>query len=174
MLFGDGAGAAVLEAGDGLEDIRLTVTPDIQKLFVDIRGDASPFEEMPERTAMTMNGQEIYIFAVSAIIAEINGILERAALSPDDIGHYVLHQANLRIIESARRKLRQPTEKMPTSISKYGNTSSSSVPILLDELNRSGALKQGERIVMCAFGAGLTTGTCLIRWNKAAAVPDGR
>ncbi len=174
VLFGDGAGAAVLEAGDGLEDIRLTVTPDIQKLFVDIRGDASPFEKMPERTAMTMNGQEIYIFAVSAIIAEINGILERAALSPDDIGHYVLHQANLRIIESARRKLRQPTEKMPTSIARYGNTSSASVPILLDELNRSGALKQGERIVMCAFGAGLTTGTCLIRWNKAAAVPDGR
>ena len=167
VLFGDGAGAAVLEPGDGLLDIRLTVSPGIEHISVGARGSVSPFENPRDSYAVRMNGQEIYIFAVSAITGEISKILASHGLSPDDVGHYVLHQANLRIIESARRKLKQAPEKVPHSIERYGNTSSASIPILLDELNRAGVLTDGETVVLCGFGAGLTTGTCLLRWHTS-------
>lgn len=167
VLFGDGAGAAVLEPGDGLLDIRLTVSPGIEHISVGARGSVSPFENPRDSYAVRMNGQEIYIFAVSAITGEISKILASHGLSPDDVGHYVLHQANLRIIESARRKLKQAPEKVPHSIERYGNTSSASIPILLDELNRAGVFTDGETVVLCGFGAGLTTGTCLLRWHTS-------
>ena len=76
----------------------------------------------------------------------------------------MLHQANLRILEAVRTRLRQPVEKFPHNLEHYGNTSSASVPLLLDELNRAGKLKAGQRIAMSAFGAGLTTGACLLTW----------
>ena len=167
VLFGDGAGAAVLEPGDGLLGIRLTVSPGAEHISVGIRGDDSPFENTHNCFSLRMNGQEIYIFAVSAITTEIGKILTSHGLTPDDVGHYVLHQANLRILESARRKLKQPPEKVPHSIERYGNTSSASIPILLDELTRAGTLADGETVVLCGFGAGLTTGTCLLRWHTS-------
>jgi len=79
-----------------------------------------------------------------------------------------LHQANIRIIDSICNQLQQPEEKFPHNIERYGNTSSASIPILLDEMNRDGRLKEGSKIVLSAFGAGFTTGACVIEWSKSS------
>ena len=84
----------------------------------------------------------------------------------DDIKYFVLHQANHRILDAVRKRLKQPEEKFPSNIHRCGNTSSASVPLLLDELNRAGQLEEGDLLAISAFGAGLTTGSCVLRWGK--------
>jgi len=166
VLFGDGAGAAVLEKGDGLLDISLTVDGQYENLYVSIAGSNNPFFDQSEQKAfLKMNGQEIYIFAVSSVVREIKKTLKNIGMTADQMDHYILHQANTRIIDSARKKLKQPPEKFPINLERYGNTSSASVPLLLDELNRSGRLKKGDRLILCSFGAGLVTGTCAVEWK---------
>ncbi|MDO4802339.1 MAG: 3-oxoacyl-[acyl-carrier-protein] synthase III C-terminal domain-containing protein, partial [Prevotellaceae bacterium] len=91
-------------------------------------------------------------------------LLDKTGYQPDAVDKYLLHQANVRIIEMVREILKQPKEKFPLNIQKYGNTSSASLPILLDELNREGRLKEGELIVLSAFGAGFVSGSCIMRW----------
>ena len=91
--------------------------------------------------------------------------MRRAGKELSDIGHFLLHQANLRILEAVRNRLKQPEEKFPHNVERYGNTSSAGVAILLDELNKAGALKRGEYLALSAFGAGLTSGACLLRWE---------
>jgi 3-oxoacyl-[acyl-carrier-protein] synthase-3 len=166
VLFGDAAGAAVVTGGGGEVSFKMSCAPDRNLLYAKNAQGNSPYSPGHEREYLKMNGQEVYKFAVSSAVRDINELLERSELQPDDIGHYILHQANLRITESARRRLGQPAEKFPTNIGEYGNTSSASVPLLLDEINRQGRLLDGEKIIMSAFGAGLVTGTCLLRWNK--------
>jgi len=167
VLFGDGAGAVVLENGNGLKDIALTVDGAYEHLYVPISSGNSPFAVQSEEKAfLKMNGQEIYIFAVSSVVKEINVMLEKLGMTADEPDFYILHQANTRIIDSARKKLKQPAEKFPQNLEKYGNTSSATIPMLLDELNREGKLKKGNKLILCSFGAGLTTATCAIEWNK--------
>lgn len=167
VLFGDGAGAVVMEKGDGLKDISMTVDGAYEHLYIPIASGNSPFSEQTEQKAfLKMDGQEIYIFAVSSIVRDISSTLEKLGMTADEPDYYILHQANIRIIDSARKKLKQPVEKFPHNLEKYGNTSSATIPMLLDEMNRDGRLKKGSKLVFCSFGAGLTTGTCVIEWNK--------
>ena len=91
-------------------------------------------------------------------------VLEESGNTMDDVKYFVLHQANYRIVESVAKRLKQPLEKFPMNMDRYGNTSGASIPLLLDELNREGKLKHGDKIVLAGFGAGLTWGAALIEW----------
>jgi 3-oxoacyl-[acyl-carrier-protein] synthase-3 len=112
-----------------------------------------------------MAGQEVYRFAVSACVEDLRTLMSESGLSAGQIDYFLLHQANLRILEAVRSRMGEPPEKFPHNLDRYGNTSSATIPILLDELNRSGELKAGQTLALAAFGAGLVTGACLIRWN---------
>ncbi len=165
VIFGDGSGAAVVGCGDGYIDSKLYTKGDNHAIH--ILGDSGKslfYRNEPHDAVITMNGQETFKFAVSTIVREINYILEKNSLEHNDIKYFVLHQANTRILQFAAKKLGVDISKIPTNIEKYGNTSSASVPLVLDELNRNGALKKGDLLVLSAFGGGLTAGTCLIRW----------
>ena len=111
-----------------------------------------------------MKGQDTFRFAVNALTGDVEALLSRNALTADDIAFVVPHQANIRIIEFASRKLGIPMEKFVVNIDRYGNTSSASIPIALDELAHSGKLRRGDRIILCAFGAGLASAACLLTW----------
>lgn len=172
ILFGDGAGAAVLqweegcgcEAGgignfvmgsDGGKGECLTCpSTRLRNMFVE--------EEAPGY--MVMNGQEVFRFAVKTVPESIESLLEKEKLSPDDIKYFILHQANERIIEAVSRRMKQPIWKFPMNLEHYGNTSGASIPILLDELNRRGKLGKGSRLVLAGFGAGLTWGATAVTW----------
>jgi len=167
VLFGDGAGAAVLEAGEGMFRSHLTSDGNAAPLNIYPLPGNSPFAVDPTPASLLhMDGQEIYKFAVSHSSADIKKLAEDSGIAVDDIGHILLHQANRRIVDAVRIRLKQPEEKFPVNVNVRGNTSSASIPILLDEQNRAGAFRKGELIAMSAFGAGLTTGACLIEWTR--------
>ena len=94
----------------------------------------------------------------------IREVLEKNDVAQEEIGYYILHQANKRIVEAIAKRLDEPMEKFPVNLEEYGNTSSASIPILLDELNREGKLERGQKIVLAGFGAGLTWGASIIEW----------
>ena len=110
-----------------------------------------------------MEGQEVFKFAVSQVPASIRKLLEESGKSIDDVDCFVLHQANLRIIRSAAKRLKAPEEKFFINMERYGNTSAASVPIALDEGIRSGRIKKGDLIVLSGFGGGLTWGSMLVQ-----------
>ena len=112
-----------------------------------------------------MNGQDVFKLAVSSSIKDIDKVLTMAGMTADEIDLYVLHQANVRIIESIRHFVNQDKSKFPFNLDRYGNTSSASIPALLDDLNRGNQLKTGEMLLLSAFGAGFTTGACILRWS---------
>lgn len=165
VIFGDGAGAAVLEAGDGYIDSHFNVDGGNPVIEIPTHIGNSPFFEGEQKKPfIMMEGQETFKYAVNAITKDIKKILADNNLTPDDIAFIVPHQANMRIIDFASRKLGIPMEKIWVNIDRYGNTSSASVAIALDELNRSGKLKKGDLIIMTAFGGGLADGVNLIRF----------
>ena len=108
----------------------------------------------------------MYKFAVSSICRGVKKAVIQAGLTPEKVDHVLFHQANMRIIEAAQKRLGIPDDRYHNNIDQYGNTSSASVVILLDEVNRAGLLKRGETLVLCAFGGGLTTGTAVMRWSR--------
>ncbi len=167
VLFGDGAGAAVVDGGEGLLATRLTSEGDATHLNMYPHPGNSPFatKHMPMR-ALHMDGPEIYKFAVSHSVSDLRAVCEAAGISLEDVNHFLLHQANKRIIDAARVRLKQPEEKFPMNVEVRGNTSSASLPILLDEANRAGRFRAGDILAMSAFGAGLTTGACVLKWTK--------
>ncbi|MGJ4850668.1 beta-ketoacyl-ACP synthase III [Bacillota bacterium Meth-B3] len=168
VLFGDGAGAVLCGPGEALKALKLTSAGAKQILYADAEPGGSPFGTKARAFAgIHMEGQEVYRFAVSSCLRDLETVIGQAGLTPDDIDCFVLHQANKRIVEAVRARLRQPEDKFPTNIERRGNTSSASIPILLDELNRAGRFKAGDRLALAAFGAGLTTGACVIEWTKA-------
>ena len=127
--------------------------------------EKTPFEgEAEQNTPLVMQGKDVFKLAVKSSIDDLNHVLKDAEATPDSIGHYLLHQANMRIIEAIRNYLEQPEDKFPSNIEKYGNTSSASIPILMDEMARGGKLQDGELIALSAFGAGFVTGACVIKW----------
>ena len=165
MLFGDAAGAAVVGEGEGIEDIRFESEPRREVLYADTPPGNSPFAIDPRPACyLKMQGQEVYKFAVSHSLKDIRAMLQAHDLAPEAVDFYVLHQANMRILEGVRGRLKVDAERFPHNIERTGNTSSATVPVLLDELNRSGKLKPGCRVILNAFGAGLCTGTALLRW----------
>ena len=108
---------------------------------------------------MQMDGQAVFKFAVKKVPEVIREVLEANEIEQEDVDYYILHQANQRIVEAVAKRLKEPIEKFPMNLQEYGNTSSASIPILLDELNRKGILKSGQKIVMAGFGeAGLGFG----------------
>ncbi len=166
VLFGDGAGAVVLTEGDSFEAFSLSNTSKPEALYQKHRLQYTPYVDKDEPDhAVIMNGQDVFKMAVKGSIRDLNRVMQQAAVTPDQVDHYLLHQANIRIIDAIREYMKQGWEKFPHFIERYGNTSSSSIPMLLDELAREGKINEGDRIAMSAFGAGFTTAACLLTWT---------
>ena len=167
ILFGDGAGAAVIRA-DEEGVIRTLVGTDGKKadvLWCQARSLRNCLTGgKPELGFMVMDGKEVFKFAVKKVPEIVNQILEETGTAREDVQHYVLHQANTRILESAARRIGIPMEKIPVNIDRYGNTSAASIPILLDEMSRDGRLQRGDKVILSGFGAGLTWGAALLTW----------
>jgi 3-oxoacyl-[acyl-carrier-protein] synthase-3 len=167
VLFGDGAGAAVVTEGDELKAISLTTTSLTDVLYYQRKLEPTPYIDKEENfEPLVMNGREVFKYAVKNSCRDIRKLLNETGLQAEDIKYYVLHQANLRIIDSIRRFLNVDEERIPHNIERYGNISSAALPALLDELNRAGKLQKGDKLVFSAFGAGFTTGACVIEWAK--------
>lgn len=165
ILFGDGAGAAVITGGSGLKFMKLTSNGNVRVLNKPVESGNSPFRAQREPGYLYMDGGEVFKFAVSSCEKAVREAVAAVGCEPDDIDHFVLHQANGRIIESIRTRLKQPAHRFPTSIERYGNTSSASIPILLDEMLEEGRIRPGDRLFLSAFGGGLTTGACILDWE---------
>lgn len=167
ILFGDGAGAAVICEEDG--DVKTCVMHSDgakgEVLACESRHqrDWQKKEEAKE-TFLSMDGKEVFKFAVKKVPEVITELLEKTEYSEKDIDWFILHQANQRIIESVAKRMKVDIDKFPMNISEYGNTSSASIPILLDEMNRSGKLKKGQKLIFAGFGAGLSWGATLVEW----------
>ena len=167
VLFGDGPGAAVVRA-DETGILGLNMHSNGEKGGVLTCGSRSNgnflLGRKPELGYMTMDGQEVFKFAVKKVPECMNEVLRETGYTTQDIDHFVVHQANFRIIESIAKRLKVDVDKFPANMERYGNTSGASVPILLDELNRKGQLKRGEKMILSGFGAGLTWGAILLEW----------
>ena len=167
VLFGDGAGAAVVTEGDELKAIRLTTSSLTDVLYYQRSLEPTPYISKEENyEPLVMRGREVFKHAVTNSCRDIRKLLSQTGLQPEDIKYYVLHQANRRIIDSIRNFLGVDESKVPHNVERYGNISSAALPALLDELNRAGKLQKGDKLVFSAFGAGFTTGACVIEWNK--------
>ena len=165
VLFGDGAGAAVLAPGDNIKSIKLSASSATDKLWQYRLLHPTPYITKEESDVpLQMKGQDVFKFAVKAASKDISRTLQEAGRSADEVDHYLLHQANVRIVSTIRDYLEQPSEKFPVNISDHGNSSSSSCPILLDECRRSGRFRKGDLIAMSAFGAGFVSGAVLFEW----------
>lgn len=173
VLFGDGAGAVVLQASDrdrllGFElrsdgtqnhylnlNYQATSTP----LVDDIQVEQGTFQPI------TMNGQEVYRFAVRRVPEVIEKALFRANLTTEQVDWLLLHQANQRILDAVATRLKIAPEKVISNLAKYGNTSAASIPLALDEVVRQGTVKPGDTIAAAGFGAGLTWGAAVFQWG---------
>ncbi|MGN8799568.1 beta-ketoacyl-ACP synthase III [Candidatus Merdisoma sp. HCP28S3_D10] len=170
VLFGDGAGAVAVEAEEGSGFLPAAYSDGAagEALTLESLHAGGPFrqEAGTDSAWMKMDGQAVFKFAVRRVPQVIEEVLEKNRLRKEDISHYVLHQANRRIVEAVAKRLQEPLGKFSMNLQEYGNTSSASIPILLDELNRSGELKKGERLVLAGFGGGLTWGAAVTEWKK--------
>lgn len=167
VLFGDGAGAAVLRQGEQgiLSFIQGSDGTRGDALICENRKVNNPFKKNPIELDFTaMSGQEVYKFAVRTVPKSIEEALAKADVKADEIKYFILHQANIRIIEAVAKRLEQPLQKFPTNLQECGNISAGSVPILLDFVNKEGKLQKGDKIVLAGFGAGLTWGAAVIGW----------
>lgn len=165
-IFGDGAGAAVLGEGNNYLASELHTQGGDDVISIPTWWNNSPFyeRELP-KNKVNMKGQETYKFAVTSMVSDIRSVMEKAGVTGEQVKAVIPHQANYRIINEARRRLPEiDPEKFFVNIEKYGNTSSASEPILLDEVNRAGLLQSGDYVVMSAFGGGLSSASCVIRW----------
>ena len=167
VLFGDAAGAAICEPGEGLRSIRLTATGNSDVLYGVMDGGNCPFSEPKmEAVPLTMSGQDIFRYAVTQSCRDVRHVLEEGGVAIGSVDYFVLHQANRRILEAARSRLKQPAKKFPVNITVYGNTGSAGIPVLLSEMAEDGRLQTGKTLVFSAFGAGLTSGAALLQYNQ--------
>ena len=177
VLFGDGAGAVVIEktphSNDGPEKrglLRTTLSADgsgSEHLVFRRGGSRNPFktgETLEKPIFLEMNGQAVYSFAVKAVTDTIEKLILLEGIGIDDVDKIIPHQANARIIQAAAKRLKISEDKIVFNIEEYANTSAATIPIALDELNRRGELKKGMLIMTVGFGGGLTYGGNLIRW----------
>lgn len=166
VLFGDGAGAAVVSSGSQLLSM---VQGSDGNGGMALKCDNRPVNSLfcpngaGDYSYTKMDGQAVYKFAVRTVPAAVAGALEQAGVAADDVSLFVLHQANKRIIEAVAKRLHQPIEKFPMNLAKLGNISAASVPVLLDEILREGKVGPGDKIVLAGFGAGLTWGACVLK-----------
>lgn len=158
ILFGDAASAAVVTQGEGFKNIKLSTKslPDV--LYYKRKLEYNPFVKKEENyTPLIMNGREVFKTAVSSSVEDIKHAVEATGWKMEEVDWFVLHQANLRIIESIRQHLDIPEEKVPHNLERFGNTSSACIPILLNEMYAEGKIKKGDKIVFSAFGAGFSS-----------------
>lgn len=156
VLFGDGAGAAVIapvSEGRGI-------------LSFELGADGGGAKHLYQDKYIVMNGREVYKFAVRQMGESCINVLEKAGLTKEDVDFLIPHQANIRIMEASRQRLELPIEKMSKTIDKYGNTSASSIPIAMIEEIEAGKIKDDDIIVMVGFGGGLTWGAIALKWGK--------
>jgi 3-oxoacyl-[acyl-carrier-protein] synthase-3 len=172
VLFGDGAGAAILAPTDDNYGILSVVLGSdgsgADVLKIDAGGSRLPISLETVRARqhyIKMAGQEVFKFAVRIMRDATLQALQKCGLSTSDVDLFIPHQANIRIIESAARRLDLPPEKVFVNVQKYGNTSAASIPIAMDEAMREGRLKKGDVVVVVGFGAGLTWAASVIRWG---------
>jgi 3-oxoacyl-[acyl-carrier-protein] synthase-3 len=172
VLFGDGAGAAVLEAcepGDGVLSFSMQTMGEYGSyLSVPAGGSRRPVdaEALAEGlTFLRMEGHEVFKLAVRGCPEVAERALQKAGVSSHEISWAVMHQANLRIIDAAAKKLDIPDERVYVNIERYGNTSGATIPIALDELHQAGKLKAGEMILLIGFGAGFSLGAMVLKWR---------
>ena len=171
VLFGDGAGAVVLEAASERGFIGFELGADGaggESLW--LPGSGSRIFEEPERT-IRMNGREVFKFATRILVQSAEELLAKCRVSVDDVDVYIPHQANVRIIDYATKKLGIPSERVVINVDRYGNTSSGSIPLAMADAIADGRLAPGKLVLMTGMGAGLTWGSALMRWtmNGAAA-----
>ncbi|MFB2880210.1 beta-ketoacyl-ACP synthase 3 [Floridanema aerugineum] len=179
ILFGDGAGAVVMQAtesdsevsdrllgfeirSDGTQNhyLNLSYKSEAKELVAGVSINQGNFQPI------TMNGQEVYRFAVKRVPEVIEKALFRANLTVDQIDWLILHQANQRILDAVAQRLKIPPEKVISNLANYGNTSAASIAIALDEAVRCGKIKAGDTIATAGFGAGLTWGAAIFQWGK--------
>jgi 3-oxoacyl-[acyl-carrier-protein] synthase III len=175
VLFGDGAGAVLMQGNQGAD----------QLLGFEIRSDGSQncclnLAFKPESSELvpgviltqgkyqyiTMNGKEVYRFAINRVPDAIDKVIRQANLTSNDIDWLILHQANQRIMDAVAERLDIPAEKVVSNVAKYGNTSAASIPIALNEAVRSGKIQTGDTIATSGFGAGLSWGAAIFRWGR--------
>ena len=167
IIFADGAGAMVVSSEENnlLASQLNTVGGDDVIRIPHVSGTSPFYEgEIVKETNIFMNGHETYKFAVNSMRSNILAVMEEAGLKDEDIKWVLPHQANIRIINEAKRKLPIAPEKFCSNIERTGNTSSASVGILLDEMNRAGKIQRGDKLIFVAFGGGLCSGACAIEW----------
>jgi 3-oxoacyl-[acyl-carrier-protein] synthase-3 len=169
ILFGDGAGAVVLEQvrGGGFLGFELGADGG-GGVHLWLPGSGSRAFDEPDRL-VKMNGREVFKFATRILVHSAETLLERCGLSVDDVDVYVPHQANVRIIDHATKKLGIPSERVVVNVDRYGNTSSGSIPLALADAAADGRLREGELVLMTGMGAGLTWGSALMEWTKGPA-----
>ncbi|CAN5716967.1 ketoacyl-ACP synthase III [soil metagenome] len=173
ILFGDGAGAVVLSAseeeGGGMRGLEMTTDPDgAYMIWLPSGGARSPVSGQTLARGehfVRMEGRETYRYATKTMATTALKAIERAGWQPDEIDLFIPHQANLRIIESVAKGLNLPMDKMFVNLDRYGNTSAASVGIALAEAVDSGRIKIGDKVVLVAFGAGLTSGGIALEWT---------
>lgn len=178
VLFGDAAGAVVMEASDDGND-------DLEGFLLRSDGNRGGVLQLPqvtERRALIgdashqrggfepiqMNGQEVYKFAVREVPAILASLLNNTGTSPDSLDWLLLHQANQRILDAVAERFKIPTERVLSNLAFYGNTSAATIPLMLDEAVRDGRIQPGHRIASSGFGAGLSWGAALLRWRGPA------
>ncbi|MEO1005529.1 MAG: beta-ketoacyl-ACP synthase III [Cyanobacteria bacterium J06638_38] len=173
ILFGDGAGAAVCQKanhnrllsfgmysnGSQNDSLNLNYRCDTQALVADIEAQQGNYNPI------TMNGREVYRFAVAKVPEAISKAMFQANLTAKDIDWLLLHQANQRIMDAVAKRLKIPQEKILSNIAEYGNTSAASIPLALDAAVRAGKVKPGDTIAASGFGAGLTWGAAIFKWG---------
>lgn len=156
VLFGDGAGAIVMGAASEGKGV----------LSFELGADGSGGKHLYQDEYVMMNGREVFKFAVRQLGDSCLRVLDKAGLTKEDVDFLVPHQANIRIMESARERLNLPQEKMSMTIEKFGNTSASSIPIAMVEELQNGRIQDGDLIILVGFGGGLTWGAVALRWGK--------
>ncbi len=175
VLFGDGAGAVVLQASDRDRFLGFELRSDgTLNHCLQLAYDKTQSKEIVNGIAVgqgtfkpiTMNGREIYRFAVQKVPEVIEKALFRANLSVDQVDWLLLHQANQRILDAVAQRLKIPTEKVLSNLAHYGNTSAASIPLALNEAVRQGKIQPGDIIVSSGFGAGLTWGAAIFQWGR--------
>ncbi len=181
VLFGDGAGAVVLEASetDSFLGCELGADgSDPNALKLPISGTADPpltAEDLAcKRNTISMDGKEVFRFAVTKMIEATNVALERANIHSHDVSWVIPHQANIRIIEAAAKRLAIPDDRVVVNIDRYGNTSAASIPIALSEAAAAGKFKDGDVLLFVGFGGGLSWGAVTWRWNTQRTYSNGK
>ena len=170
VLFGDGAGAMVVTADDtkafysvsGSDGSKGHVLTGGATLLKNMLVNSEETNIMTDNYYMHMDGQEVFKFAVTKVPECINEVLTKANLTAEDIDCFILHQANVRIISSVAKRLGVSPDKLPINLNKYGNTSAATIPILFDELKKSGSFDNAKRVIFSGFGGGLTWGASLV------------